>query len=142
MEPPIDTLGDFASPYGDFKVSFDDDGKVAYAYLRGENAILGDVWLYNRCPTPDQPEWNDRGNLPFANSKDYMKEGGHVRQTITVKDVSVDWQYTEGGPKAFVYIFSELAVVVGVHDKPGYSRFASRNGPLTKPLVFNDPVQE
>ena len=141
MESPIDVLGDFVSPCGNFKLTFDDDGKVAYAYFKSGNAILGDVWLYNRCPTPVQPEWDDRGNLPFANSKDYMMEAGHVRQTITIEDVGVDWQYAGEGPKAFVYIFSELTAIVGVHDKPGYSRFASKDGPLAKPLVLGDPVE-
>jgi hypothetical protein len=133
MEPVNDVLGDFASPCGVFKLTFDDDGKVAYAYLKQGRTILGDVWVYNRCPTPDQPEWKDRTKVPFANSKAYVKEDGHLDEPVTLDDIKVDWQYADEQPKAHVYLFGDLVAIVGVGDKPGYSRFASKDGPLAKP---------
>jgi hypothetical protein len=34
MEPANDVWGDFISPCGEFKLTFDDDGRVAYLYLK------------------------------------------------------------------------------------------------------------
>ena len=63
----------FPASDGKCAVVIEDDERVGYAYLidsRGE--ICGDVWLYNRCPAPAEPEWNDPGNdpsdAPFAKS--------------------------------------------------------------------------
>ena len=132
---PISEMIDFVSHCGEFKLTFDDDGKVAYAYLKQGKSIVGDVWLYNRCPTPDQPEWKDRSKLPFANCKGFVTQEGRLHETVTLEDVSVNWQYEGENPKAFVYLFGGLAAAVGVGDKPGYSRFALKDGPLAKQLV-------
>jgi hypothetical protein len=132
MEPVNDVIGDFCSPCGGFKLTFDDDGKVAYAYLKKGHAIIGDVWLYNRCQTPEQSEWKDRKNLPFANCKGYMSEEGRLERPVTLDDMTVNWEYVNAEPRAYVYIFGELWALVGVGDKPGRSRFASRDGPLAK----------
>ena len=59
MEIRRELMLDFVSPCGAFTLTVDDDGKVAYAYLKKEKKILGDVWLYNRCPAPDEKEWQD-----------------------------------------------------------------------------------
>lgn len=128
---------DFVSPCGKFKLTFEDDGKVAYAYLKKGSAIVGDVWLYNRCPSPDESEWKDRKNLPFANCKAYMKREGRVQRPVSLYDVLVEWEYGENEPKAYVYLFGDLVAAVGVGDKPGWSRFASRDGPLAKVLVVD-----
>jgi hypothetical protein len=135
MEPADDILVDFASPCGAFKLTFADDGKVAYAYLKRGSTILGDVWVYNRCPTPEQPEWKDRRNLPFANCREFMREEGRFAKAAALADIHVEWQYTAGQPKALVYLSGALAALVGVNDKPGYCRFASKDGPLAKVLA-------
>jgi len=132
-----DVMLDFASPCGMFKLTFDDDGKVAYAYLKQGQTILGDIWVYNLCPTPDQPEWKDRTKMPFANCKAYMKEEGHITESVTLDDITVEWQHTDEQPKAHVYLFGELVASVGVGDKPGFCRFASKDGPLAKVLVID-----
>ena len=79
MEESFDGFAEFTSPCGGFTLTFDDDGRVAYAYLKRGGIICGDVWLYNCCPTPDIPEWKDRSKIPFANCRDYMlclRKGG------------------------------------------------------------------
>ena len=73
MDTANDIMVNFDSPCGVFRLTFDDDGKVAYGYLKREDTILGEVWIYNRCPTPEQTEWKDRRNLPFANCRGFMK---------------------------------------------------------------------
>jgi hypothetical protein len=125
---------DFLSPCGEYKLTFEDDGKVAYAYLKRGKTILGDVWLYNRCPTPDEREWQNREHLPFANREGFMTEKGHFTTPPAFEEVTVAWH---GGvqPIAFVYLLGELVARVSVNDKPGYCRFASKDGPLAKILV-------
>jgi hypothetical protein len=142
MQPEWDVIGDFFSPCGGYKVMFDDDGKVAYAYLKKGGAIVGDVWLYNRCPTPDQTEWKDRDNLPFANCKGYMREEGRLQKSVRLDDFRVAWKYAGDEPKAYIYVCGELLASVGVGEKPGCARFATRDGPLAKRMVLDEPAAE
>lgn len=100
--------------------------------------IVGDVWLYNRGPTPKSPEWTTPENIPFANCRDYVRRGGRVTAHVRVEDVQVEWDYEEESPVAYVYIFTGLYGVVGVGDKPGYARFARKDGPLAKVLEIAD----
>ena len=127
-------LLDFASPCGAYKLTFEDDGKVAYAYLKGNGSIVGDVWLYNRCLTPDSPEWGDRSRIPFANPREFAASAGHVTRPGDVGDVLVEWEYESGSerPVAYVYVFEDLYGVVGVGDKPGYARHAIKSGRLAR----------
>jgi hypothetical protein len=128
----------FRSPCGEYEVDFEDDGKVAYGYLKHGERIVGDVWLYNRCPTPEKPEWKDRQKIPFANCKGYISNEGQVVAPVTPSDVKVDWEYENTDPVAYVYVFEDLYGVVGVGDRPGYARFATRDGPLAKVMVIQD----
>jgi hypothetical protein len=64
-----------------------------------------------------------------------MTEEGCFNKAVAVDDIHVVWQYSAGQPKALVHLSGELVVSVGVNDKPGYSRFASKNGPLAKVLA-------
>lgn len=127
-------LVDFVSPCRKFRIAFDDNGKVAYAYLKTQNAVVGDVWLYNRGTTPSVPEWGDRNKAPFANPRGYAGKGGLLRRKVCEDDVSVEWYYEddETTPVAYIYVFQDLYGVVGVGDKPGYARHALKNGPLAK----------
>lgn len=138
MKRTNDLLLEFISPTGEYKLTFDDDGKVAYAYLKKGDEIVGDVWLYNRCSTPEEPEWRDRTKIPFANSKAYMMKGGRLRRQISADDVQVNWEYEDGRPVAYVYILEDLYGVVGAGDKPGYARFATRDSRLAKVMVIED----
>src|SRR5262249_26798056 len=128
-------LLDFHSPCGKYVLTFDDDGKVAYGYLKENKVIVGDVWLYNRCQTPARPEWNDRNNIPFANCTPYASEDGTLAKVITANDIRVDWKQQNERPAAYIYLFNELYGVVGVNDKPGYARLAAKDGPLARVLI-------
>lgn len=139
MESGSELILDFISPCGEFKVTFDDNGKVAYAYLIKGQAIVGDVWLYNRCQAPDEKEWQDHGNLPFANRQGFMTEEGQFKKPLTVDGVTVDWQYLKDQPTAYVRLFGEIAAKVSVNDKPGYSRLAARDSPLAKVWIESTP---
>ena len=131
---------DFKSPCGAYVLTFEDDGKVAYAYLKKnqDRAIVGDVWLYNRCPTPAQPEWSDRDNIPFANSREYTGDQGRLEREVQAADILVNWEYEDGTPVAYVYVFEDLCGVVGVGDSPGYARFAVKSGRLARVMEVED----
>ncbi|KKO89048.1 hypothetical protein AAW12_23070 [Sphingobacterium sp. Ag1] len=58
----------------EFAVLIEDDDKVCYAYLLIESKIVGDIWLYNSVPTPSDPEWHKKENLPFLNPVEFVKE--------------------------------------------------------------------
>jgi len=134
-------LLDFTSPCGKYLLTFDDDGKVAYAYLkkkRPRKSIVGDVWIYNRCPTPKRPEWESVENIPFANCRPYIGTGGRMTLDVESDDVAVDWEYESDLPIAYIYVFEQLYAAVGVGDKPGYSRFANKDGPLAKVMEFEE----
>lgn len=121
----------FTSPCDSYILTFEDDGKVGYAYLRKGDDIVGDVWLYNRCQTPTEPEWRDKSKIPFANSTAYVSLGAQLKQALTSRDILVDWD-DKTGSIAYIYIFEDLYGVVDPGDKPGYARFASEDGPLAQ----------
>jgi hypothetical protein len=129
---------DYFSPYNSFILTFEDDGKVAYAYLKKNGKIVGDVWLYNRCGIPRIPEWTDPNNIPFANCNGYMSEEGLMNQEVEIGHVLVDWEQEETGPIAYVYIFENLYGVVGLNDKPGYARFAIKDSPIAKVMDIEE----
>ena len=83
---------EFVAPSKRYSLVFEDDGKVAYAYLKHAGEIVGDVWLYNRAGTPLVPEWTDIERAPFLNPKAYVAEGAHVTRPVTEKDVGVLWE--------------------------------------------------
>jgi hypothetical protein len=135
---------EFRSPCGLYRLTFEDNGRVAYAYLKlGDStvdvdSIVGDVWLYNRCTAPEFPEWPERSKIPFANSEEYVEPRAKVQRKVGVHDVNVDWESDEHGPVAYVYVFKDLYGVVGVGDRPGCARFVRKDGPLARIMVIED----
>ncbi len=129
----------FKSPCRNFSLVFDDDGKVAYAYLREGNRIVGDLWLYNRGSTPEQPEWPDKSKLPFANPKEYVAEQGTVVRSVSATDISVTWAYEQDEAVAHIFLFGALCGIVGPGDRPGFARFAAKDGPLARAMHTENP---
>ena len=127
-------LIDFQSPCDNYKLTFEDDGKVAYGYLKNRSNIIGDVWLYNRCETPNRCEQTDKNNIPFANSTEYVSKEAHYQKDVGSDDVLVTWEYGGHGPVAYIYVHEDLLGIVGKGDKPGYSKFAVKDGPLGRKM--------
>jgi hypothetical protein len=127
-----DLMLDFDAPNGLYRLTFEDDGRVAYAYLKKAGDVVGDVWLYNRCLAPEAPEWSDRSKIPFANPRDFIGEDSRMLRDVKAENVQVDWEYEGDSPVAYVYLFGDLYGVVGVGDKPGCARHATKDGPLAK----------
>ena len=144
METANDILADFVSPCGLFQLTFEDDGKVAYAYLKQGNAIVGDVWLYNRCPTPEEPEWKDRTKMPFANSRAFTRDEGHFRKSVALDDIRVEWQYENEQPTACLYLCGETRGNGRCRRQAGllavcFARWAARTSTDTTFLLIRGP---
>lgn len=131
---------DFTSPCGSYLLTIEDDGKVAYAYLKEKAAgtIVGDVWLYNRCPSPADPEWSDPANAPFANPQAYVSSEARVLEEVGDCNFIVDWEGAETDVVAYIYLFGDLLAVVGVGDRPGYARLATTSNRLARVMEIED----
>lgn len=126
----------FASNDGECALVVEDDGRVAYAYLlNAEGQIRGDVWLYNRCPTPTEPEWFDREKAPFANPVPFASPDVDFSMPSSVRDLSVQWEGDRGACVAKLFIHGRLTAVLMEGVKPGWSVMAEKDGPLAKVLV-------
>jgi hypothetical protein len=125
----------FASPFDESAVIIEDDGKVAYAYMFDrDGAICGDVWLYNRCPTPIDPEWHDPANLPFANSASFVNESSRFLLPDSARDFSVVWEEAGGPLIARVLLSGACFARLEAGAKPGWSILAAKDGPLAQVL--------
>ncbi len=121
-------------PESSFDVVFEDNGRVAYAYLRHEGKIVSDVWLYNSEATPAHPEWTDRSKMPFMNPQGFVSD---KRPPIpsSPDDVTARWIQDGDQLEAMeVFLKGELWGKLAPGAKPGWSRGAARVGPLAKPL--------
>jgi len=127
----------FQNGEGSYSVVFDDDGRVAYAYLLNPaGSIVGDVWLYNRCSTPVESEWKDPENMPFANSQSYVNEFDHdtFQAVDSISEVRVDWCSEAAKVKARIYIHNKYFASLVEGSKPGSSLLVGKDGPLAKVL--------
>jgi hypothetical protein len=128
MSGPIE----FTLEWG-YSVVVDQDEKVAYAYLRHNGRIIGDVWLFNVQPTPAEPEWRDRRNAPFLNPADFV-----VASQWKPHVSSLEVTPTLGGDRELanvqVKVEGRVLAVLKPGAKPGWSANAIKPGPLAKPL--------
>ena len=136
MSDSIDFLLEFSDPESGCSVILDDDGRVAYAYfLNGDRRCVGDVWLYNRCETPLEPEWTERDRAPFANPVEYAASHENFTPVNGATDVTVKWEHGIYGQLiAFIFIREELAAALAEGTKPGWSALAAKDGPIAKTI--------
>lgn len=114
-----------------FSVIFEDDGRVAYAYLLDDSEIVGDVWLYNRIPAPDVPEWKSDKEPPYLNAKMYVREPLPFQIPASEEDVRIEWmEYENDVSGARIYLVGRFAGELCVGSKPGTATAARKSGPL------------
>jgi hypothetical protein len=114
---------------------FEDDGNVAYAYLLDNGRIVADVWLYNRAPTPEAPEWHDRSNAPFLNPRRFTSE---VPFLPPANECEVEFSWSkdaEGRTTLRVLIRGECHALLVPDSKPGWCKLATKDGPLASVLT-------
>ena len=114
----------------EFAVLIEDDDKVCYAYLLNEEKeerIVGDIWLYNRVPTPMEPEWHKKENLPFLNPAEFVEE--NLEPFEASSPVEVTWDFGEE-TVAKIFLASRLIAKLTVGSCPGWSSLVIKDGPL------------
>jgi hypothetical protein len=115
--------------------TFEDDGRVAYAYIWQNDTIVADVWLYNHGEPPTEPEWRDPGKLPFANPKGFASTEPFAPVTDE-SEVTFSW-FHSSSPSDLVLsicIRGELIAKLTPGSKPGWCRLAVKDGPLALQL--------
>jgi len=121
----------------DYEVIVEDDGRVAYAYLFQGEKMLAAAWLYNRCITPDAPEWKvtalERHPIPFANSKEFAID--EELPVFTTDDVSCSWEW-EGDTLISIEVLLRDRLFARLQPgvMPGWSRLAKKDSPVAKVL--------
>jgi hypothetical protein len=132
----VDFLVQFKDDQTGCTVVIDDDGRVAYAYfLASDGAVIADVWLYNRCPEPDVPEWHQSPAGPFANPKDFVRSDLSFILPDTDENFAVSWKLQDpDDPKVIVCLRDELWAIMAPGSKPGFCRLAKTDGPVAKVL--------
>lgn len=125
----------FGHPEFPWSVVVEDDGRTAYAYFLVEGRITGDVWLFNRIPAPAEPEWRQRGPMPFANPREYVTDL-EAHPFVPGSDFGVVWLTERDRPAALVTTRGHAMAIVADGCKPGWSKSAAKDGPLA--LVLTD----
>ncbi|WP_146186662.1 hypothetical protein [Pedobacter sp. HMWF019] len=117
-----------------YSVIIEDDGKVAYAYLLKENNVIGDVWLYNQAQTPLIANWTDKKELPFLNSKEFIKQ--QIEPINDSYEIDLEWSVSNdlAVDKVLIYIRKELIAKLTPGSMPGWSAVVVKDGPLARVL--------
>jgi hypothetical protein len=102
--------------------------------LGRDGQICSDVWLYNRCPTPVEPEWHDAANLPFANPAAFVNESSRFTPPDSTHEFTVAWDEASGRLAAKILLRDDYFARLEAGSKPGWSALAARDGPLARVL--------
>ena len=115
---------------------FDDDGEVAYGYMKIDGKIVSDVWLYNSGETPAVSPWrNGPDGMPFRNPIAFA--GPHRFEPVKdAGEIAFNWIYGNDGIPAQVefWIRGKLHARVTTDSKPGWCVLAAEDGPLAQKL--------
>jgi hypothetical protein len=114
---------------------FEQDSRVAYAYLLEQEEFVSDVWLYNVDYTPQHPEWKDRlCDMPFRNSVQYVSSLV-FKPVIDSSEIHVKWiENNDGTILVNIFVRGELMGILQKDCKPGWSKMASSDSPISKVL--------
>ena len=125
---------EFSHPSDPVAVIFDDDGRVAYAYMRRMGKLVSDVWLYNRDEAPSVPEWNDGPDkMPFLNPARFVRQEKFIPVT-SKEEVGVVWFTRESEICAELFIRGTLHARICTGQTPGECVLALKSGPLARVL--------
>jgi hypothetical protein len=122
----------------DISAIFEQNNRVAYAYLLLEDTIVSDVWLYNIDYSPELPEWKDSScEMPFRNAAQYVwqKTFQPINKSSEVAMIWIEEQNVIIGAEIFVR--DELLGVLLNGHKPGWSKLALVDNPIAKSLSEN-----
>jgi len=112
-------------------IGIEDDGKVAYAYLLHGDGIVGDVWLYNVADTPESVSFRDPEHMPFLNPRGFCRQEVAVTRLSAASNLRCVWTASH----VDLFVDSEWIARLREGARPGWSKLASRPGPLARPLA-------
>jgi hypothetical protein len=115
-------------------VVIDDDGRVAWAYLKSpDEQILADVWLYNVAPTPEVSDWADPAQAPFLNPSALADP---LPQPLpeSPDDLTVQWVVDGQLLLADVLLRGVLVARLSPGATPGWNVLATIAGPCALPM--------
>ncbi len=114
----------------EFAVFIDDD-KVCFSYLLMEDKIIVDIWLYNSAPTPGEPEWHKKENIPFLNPAAFFKENLEPFDASSPVEVNRDF---DEETVANIFVASRLIAKLPIGSSPGWSSLVAKDGPLAQQM--------
>jgi hypothetical protein len=131
----FDIMIEFKNTIHGMSAIFEQDGRVAYAYLLEQEEFISDVWLYNVDYTPQKPEWKDRlCEMPFRNSIQYVSSPV-FKPVIDSNEVHVNWiENNDGNIILNIFVRGELMGILHKGCKPGWSKIASLDSPIAKAI--------
>ncbi len=133
----------FPSHRPDRSVIVDDDGRTGYAYIASPREWLADVWLYNRMPAPEEPEWSFRPpDPPFLNPRSLCQNESLFPLPVSDDPLRVESFDHRQGFGAFIFIYGCLAGLVLDNYKPGWATMAKASGPLARSFQGLLPKKE
>ena len=97
---------------------FEEDDKVAYAYLLKDGKIITDVWLFNVIESPKS--LIDASNFIRPDREEQIYVGWFI--------------HDEKLQKAFIFIDNVLHATIAPNEKPGHCRLVIKDGPLARIL--------
>lgn len=121
----------FPHPPTGLSCVFEDDGRVAWAWLLGpEGECLADVWLYNRVAAPPELVLDAP---PFLNAAALSRPLGQPFPTRAA-EVEVTWTWEGELLLAEVRLRGVVLGRLSPGAQPGWSAQALAEGPLALPL--------
>jgi len=116
----------------DFTAIFDDNGRVAYAFLCYADEIITDVWLYNVLPAPEEVGLD---HPPHLNGRPWVSEQQFPR-IEKASDVEFKWM-TPGDITTLyvdIYLRGELHARLKPNEQPGWCKLATGDTDLARVL--------
>jgi hypothetical protein len=124
----------FRSPASNHSVVFEDNGRVAYAYLLLGIEIIADVWLYNHGLPPQKADWSDPSKMPFQNPKGFACEACFT-PIVSPTEIAMRWRESGSDFAADILLRDHLHAQLSSGSKPGRCVLAAKDGPLAKVLT-------
>jgi len=111
----------------------DDDGRTGYGYVTNSQELIADVWLYNRLPAPEEPEWHFRPpDPPFLNPRHFCMDNAPFSLPVTDKVLQIQSFDHRQDFGAFIFLHGCIAGLV--------SRIASLAGQQWRRLPARLPA--
>ena len=118
-----------------YSVIIEDNGRVAYAYLMEGEDMVGEVWLYNQQPAPQNSNWHEQPP-PYLNTEEYIDKSVRVPPLTDKSEIYLEWTESpdNGAVEVGIYIREKFIAQITTGSKPGWSTLVIKDGPLA--LVY------